>query len=738
MKMPNLLRRVLLLPVLCGFILQVQAGGGALLEIADDLYGRLAFTRAAGYYERYLDKNPDDLYALYRLASCYKLVNNYEKQAAALKQLVSHESLDFKEALLDYAQVLQVKGDYTEAVKYYLGFLEFFPDDRRAHNQMRAAMVLSYGTGNITIPEFEVEHQAFNTEAMEYAPLIHDNVLYYTTTRTEGNTSSRTHNWTGGSYSDLLSQQLTDSLAEGLPGNVNTPYNDGPFTTDPRTGEILYTRNNTDGVKKARRQDRDADAYMNLRVYIAGADGEISSFAYNADGHNTGHAAISPDGNYLVFVSDRPGGRGQRDLYICARKGDEWAEPLPFGEAVNTEGDELFPAFDKEGNLYFASDGLGSIGGLDIFTAVLSDSGTVGSVERLGRTINSPYDDFGICFADAESGYFSSDRPGGTGSDDIYHFRMNTVVLKGRVVDAKTGEPIPSARVKLSDDALVLLDGNADGEGRFECVVRKGTSCELFADAEYYHDTGRLVNPTETEEDNSAEVIIALDPVVYTITVVDRGTGVEIPGVSLEVEPGCHPPVVHLETGLSGSASIPVYKACTYTFKAKTDNYTATRTTWTSPAEDRDEKVIVFIEEVRMEEVIVLNNIYYDYDKADLRMEESARDLQTLYEFLHDNPELLVRINSHTDARGTDEYNMYLSQRRAQSVVNWLIGRGISGDRLESRGFGESELVNNCADGIPCSEKEHQMNRRTEFQVIGKDGSTEKRSDPRDDIGTMP
>lgn len=190
-------------------------------------------------------------------------------------------------------------------------------------------------------------------------------------------------------------------------------------------------------------------------------------------------------------------------------------------------------------------------------------------------------------------------------------------------------------------------------------------------------------------------------------------------------------------TNIKGTHALAVYKSCKLQFKAKATGYLANRMEWTSTEEDKNETVVILLEKIS-DAPIVLRNIYYDFDKSNLRLNESYEDLEKLYTFVTDNPELTIQINSHTDARASHAYNEKLSQRRAQSVVDFLLARNIPKERLVAVGFGERVLVNHCADNVKCTEVEHQLNRRTEFQVINADGSTKIKSDSRTDISIDP
>lgn len=714
------------------------------LETADDLYSRLAYNKAAVFYTKYLKKN-SDIDVWMKLATCYDKTNNYESLATTLDSVVNHPDVQQHDiAYVEYADVLQILGKKEEAAKWYQKYLDRHPEDTRAKLQLMASQSEMKDESD----RYFLENMEFNTPSFEYAPNFLNGAFVYTSTNSEGNTSVKEHNWTGGSYSDLK-QYDWDTFNVFFIFNemdhLNTKYDDGPFVVDPVDGRIYYTRNNYDPTKKLNKKDFGFDDNMNLKIYVAdhrlGDIDNVREFEHNFGEYNTGHPAISPDGAYLVFTCDIPDSNavGGRDLYYCSRDSNGWSAPTLLTPAINTEGDELFPYFHKDGSLYFASDGLGSYGGLDIFKADIDFSNNeLTSLEHLSYPINTSYDDFGIVFSNETDGFFTSDRPTGKGHDDIYSFKDNTILLRGIVLNKETDEILPGSFISVGDQEVKILEGETNEEARFETRVHKNKVYDLFADEDYFHSTTMQVNTGKYKGNLPIEVTLRLQPIEYNVLVLDIATNQPISGAVVDVNFNCEQEAINVITRSRGTHELPVYKDCEYSFKAKADGYLAEYLVWQSPKEDQDETVIIYLKEIEIGQTIVLKNIYYDFDESYLRLEESFEDLEKVYNFLRDNPELIVKINSHTDARGSKLYNEGLSQRRAQSVVDHLVGRNISRDRLKAEGFGERQLINHCSDGVKCSEEDHQLNRRTEFQVVDINGATKIESDARKDIKVDP
>jgi outer membrane protein OmpA-like peptidoglycan-associated protein len=288
-----------------------------------------------------------------------------------------------------------------------------------------------------------------------------------------------------------------------------------------------------------------------------------------------------------------------------------------------------------DGTLYFSSDSYEGFGGLDIYSATKNGDGKWGNVTNMGYPINSSKDDFGLIFnKKADSGLFSSNRPNGAGSDDIYLFdKKNVIVLLGKVIDKKTKEPIPNAIVKLLDKETQREDSlTADKSGKFQFSLTPNKDYAVAADKYGYF-------------------------LVSQVNVSTKQVGKDTIEVTLELQ------------------------------------------------------------SITVGEVVKLENIYYDFDKFDIRP-DAARELDRFVQFMNKYPGLVVELRSHTDSRGSDTYNQWLSQKRAESAVAYVIGKGIDKSRITARGYGESKPVNQCVNRVPCTEEEHQMNRRTEFVVV--------------------
>ena len=426
-----------------------------------------------------------------------------------------------------------------------------------------------------------------------------------------------------------------------VPGDVNSVYHDGPVTITKNGKTMYFSRNNfTEGYEA-----KDSKGLTNMKIYratlIDGKWTNIEDLPLNSDGFSTQHAALNIDDTKLYFASDRPGGYGGSDIWGVNIEPDGALTNMQnIGEVVNTESAEGFPFINNEGVLFFSSDGHTGLGLLDIFATIKGeDENTIVDVINLGVPVNSNNDDFAFTMnADGITGYFASNRKGGSGSDDIYAFHRELLLhVEGVVTDAINTNPIPNAKITLFDD-----EGNqiaymeTDENGYYQINIDRNKDYKIVASQDKYIDDYREF----TSKNIQTELI--------TIT------------ANLLLNPV--PNIVKLAE---------------------------------------------------------LNTIYFDFDKYNIR-KDAALELDKIVSLMQkDYPEMVIRIESHTDSRGKLSYNDKLSIDRANATYEYLISNGIDPARItEHQGFGERKLTNGCEDGFNCEEADHQLNRRTQFIVV--------------------
>jgi len=462
--------------------------------------------------------------------------------------------------------------------------------------------------------------------------------------------------WNEQPFLDLFSAEKqedgTYANVTAFNDQVNTKFHESTVAFTPDDQVMYFTRNNYYNKKYKKSED----GTNRLKIFKATLEGgewtNIESVHFNSDEYSVAHPTINLKGTKMYFASDMTGTLGKSDIFeVDINPDGTLGEPVNLGPSVNTEGHETFPFVNSEGDLFFSSNGFSGLGGLDVF--VIRDFEKRRELnqqlilENIGRPINSPMDDFGYYENVAtEEGFFTSNREGGKGDDDIYSFKFPDCeqVVEGVVKDQETDELIVGAKVTLLDAESVALNSQvvgAEGTYKFEKL-----ECEK-------------------------EYLIRIEAEDYE-TVEERFT----------------------------------------TPKKKQDLII-------NPKLEKDVKSIT--EGTDLAQTLGIPIIYFDYDKYVIRYDAEV-ELQKVLAVMNQYPEMIIDIKSHTDCRGKADYNEKLSEKRAQSTRNYLISKGIDASRLTAKGYGESQLVNDCGcesnNESDCTEKEHQLNRRSEFIIV--------------------
>ncbi|HHH49848.1 MAG TPA: hypothetical protein ENK52_02585, partial [Saprospiraceae bacterium] len=659
---------------------------------------------------------------------------------------------------------------------------------------------------------YEIVHVDFNSTLDDFSPAFYDEGLVFASERDKGVAIKRRHEWTGNPFTELFyvkRQKDGEEPAEYIyekpkkySKRLNSKFHDAAVTYNNDQSKIYFTRNNILHGKTG----KDDEGIVRLKIFSATISGDewkdLEGLPFNSDEYSVAHPALTPDGSKMYFSSDMPGGFGGMDLYVTTKDGGSWGPPINLGARINTEGNELFPYYEKSGKLYFSSDGNVGLGGLDIYYMQDKGNDEFGEIVNMGYPLNTISDDFGIIFdEEGKEGYFTSNREGGVGFDDVYAFRKSAAIMEVLVYDEATKEPIPGASVVNDCTGNTMM---TDSEGKITFDMKLDQCCNFAASMEDYMDNAKEGCTKGAEMGQKIIVEIPLKKVVefnLDVLVVDQTTGKPIEGAIVKLTNDCEGVAPEpITTDSTGTVSFELAEDCCYTVAATKDGYfgspvenqctrdltepttlqavinlspisaVATTTTTGTPLEPgtvattepntattpkvvidsdtgdyidmetgepytgdyngvpiTDGKVeggnssTVFVPSTTVHESgtqAYLLHIYYDFDQSYIR-DEAKPEIQKLCKMMTDNSDLIIEIGSHTDSRGSFRYNRSLSQRRAEAVVRALVDCGISEERLVARGYGETKNVNNCVNNIPCSEREHQMNRRTEFRVIG-------------------
>jgi len=687
---------------------------------ADQYFLNLAYSKAAQIYEKlYQDGNKSPI-VVQRLAYSYDKMANYPQALEFYSKLVlldEHKSEDYYE----YAQLLRIAGRLDESKKWLEKYIVSEPGDVRATKQLESInnlLTLKENMQNITI-----NNMPGNSKFTDMCPAYYKDQLVYSSAKDSFSMIRNTFVWNSQPFLDLYvtepNQIVTESKDKSFSSSLNSRLHEGPvcFTSDFNT--IYFTRNNFLNGKLG----RTPEGVNNLKIFISDFDGKewknIRELSFNSDKFSVGHPALSPDNKTLYFVSDMPGGLGETDIYKSVWNGAAWGKPMNLGETINTKGKEMFPYVDKNGILYFASNGLPGNGGLDIFAAKEDGSGNY-IVVNLGSALNSKYDDFGFVFQnDSLSGYFSSNRPGGKGEDDIYSLKVNKIDLKVVSFDDHSKQPVPLTKVELRDSNGKSIESKvADKEGVVDFLVDPREKYQILAENSTYMPYKKDVRIQRSLFDFSQkeDIFMKQGYPYLTIEVIDKESGLIVPKALVDISEGKYDEK-ELEDN-NGIVKMKLNEATDYTFFVSAEEYFDKTVKYSSTGKTPGEySLTVELEKLSTGKQFILEDLFYDLNKYNIRP-DAAIVLDKLAKILADNPDIRIEIGSHTDSRGTAEANMTLSQNRSESVVAYLVSKGIAKSRLVAKGYGESQLVNKCADGVPCTEEEHQANRRTVIEIL--------------------
>ncbi len=458
------------------FILICLFGGNMLAQYSKglSLYNHLDYYKAIPKFKKATKKkNAHQQDAFIKLGDCYYFDKKYKEAEECYKQAEELGNIDAS-AHYHYGMVLKNNNHYDEALREFQMYLQANPNDGKAKNALKSCNEIK--TWQTKPKEYDVVNfESVNTSKSEFAPVLYQNKLVFISEQLGDLVNYQEFDYNGTPYLNVYFTELKNgqgSKIKGFSKRVNSNYHDGPVCFSKDENTLYLTRINYVVNKKSK------DFVNRAKIFVSTKNGnswgKLQSFQYNSDDYSVAHPCLSPDGNSLYFSSDMPGGFGGKDLYVCKKNGTGWDKPKNLGADINTSGDETFPSIrSTDGMLFFSSDGLPGFGGLDIFSAKqIQEQWILNRNEGLG--INSFTDDFGICFLDNKTGYMSSDRDGGKGSDDIYKFTFTNryVSLDGYVLYSKdSADAVNNIKVWLADLSGVRLgetSTNKEGYFRFD------------------------------------------------------------------------------------------------------------------------------------------------------------------------------------------------------------------------------------------------------------------------------
>ncbi len=739
----------------------------AQLKKANQYFSEEQYRNAIKYYQKVVKKHPDNKEATQNIAFSYRKLkdyNNAEVYYAKATVLNPSESSNF----LYYGQALKNNKKVTEAKVQFQEYLAKNPGSFIGKLMIQSCK---------DIMEWKLDEKAYqvsivkniNSKGSDFCPLYYKGGIIFVSEREGDLVNNTQYGLSNQPYLSIFYAKTDKQYkkVKRFSSLLNSLYHDGPvsITNDGKT--LYFTR-----VDK---KEQGKNYVNRLKIYSATLEGKkwknITPFQYNNKDYSVAHPWISADGKKLFFASDKPGGYGGMDLYMCKKEENGWGKPANLGSGVNTIENEVFPYFRK-GTLYFSSDGHSGYGGLDIYAVNESDNWK--TPVNLKEPLNSSKDDFGIFYKDDENGYFSSNREGGVGSDDIYSFTWHTLKPQTAITGVLEYDKLGAAGTSLTlldENDNVIETTTTDSTGHFKFdrldidknyMVRINEQDDSLMDISSLYlvnSKGKkvvLANKTSAgkftfqtlpvAEYDNLDLIEEVDESLFTVTVFGQ-IYQKLPG---DYSGGMEVLVIDDEGNVIGKTKADkdgkfVFEKLSpdeqYLFKlAENDDLkmiivdengkvleSAKRLMdgkYRYIRLDADQNVITLINEI--DEVIrigenekfVISKILYDYDSDEIN-EQAAKELDKLVLILKKNKNIGVELSSHTDSKGGEKFNMELSQRRADKAVEYIVSKGVAADKLIAKGYGETMPVapNKLPNGKDNPEG-RAKNRRTEFNVI--------------------
>ncbi len=613
----------------------------------------MQYVEAAKTYEEYLEKEPNpSIEAVTQIADTYYFLDNPRKALTWYQKLYELQGQTLSDTyFIRYTQSLRGVRDYDKANEITKEVLRKKGDAKQTNHFLRHKR---YNDSLASQPSlFKIKTVGVNSSKSDFGTTFYGNQLVYSSSKDTTKFREKLYSWNQQPFLELYVADRNITTGELFNElffleDIRSQYHDATVAFTPDLKTIYYTTN-TLKRKKLQNDGGGINNFQILRGTIEnGKVTKTEKMVFNSLEYSVGHPALSPDGKWLFFVSDMPGGLGETDIYVAEIFSDgNLNSPQNLGPTINTPGREMFPYYSN-GILYFSSDGHYGYGGLDVLESKHNGKLNFSEPKNLGEPINSNKDDFSfIIDVESKYGYFSSNRETGKGDDDIYYFTKAKApcnqVVSGKVINSKSKLNLEGATVKVFDS---------------------------FGD--------------------------------------------------LKAEVTSH---------ANGSYQVTIPCGGTYRFVASKPNYTTQEKQVTTGLNNRGEIKDVDFELANLEDFTVkegknekidINSIFFEYDKWDITP-QAVTELDKVVYVMNAFPKVKIRIESHTDSRGKDAYNIKLSDNRAKSTQTYIISKGIDPSRIESAiGYGEMRLKNKCKNGVKCTEEEHFINRRSDFIITEK------------------
>ena len=517
-------KSILFYIVFLSFCVSAMYAQKATIKRADKKYDSYAYIDVIQTYEKVALKGYKSEDMFKKLGNSYYFNANYESASKWYGELFAMNPNVESEYYFRYAQSLKSTGELKKSNQLMAEFYTKSQNDSRGKLYNKTSNYLDEIKANSG--RYNIEDARINSKYSDYGTFVYDNKIYFASARDTGNFSQRKHTWTGEYFTNLYFSSVDSVKVKKIKNGLNSKFHEATpvFTKDGKT--VYFTRNNYVNGKKGK-----SDKKINfIKLYQATLQNNkwtnITALPFASDNYSTAHPALSPDERTLYFASDMPGTLGQSDLYkVSINNNGGFGTPENLGKTINTEGKETFPFVTDENEIYFASDGHPGLGGLDVFAGKLNKDGTISDIQNLGNDINSPQDDFAYVIDPVSRiGYFSSNKDGGQGSDDIYKFVENKALrcvqqLSGQITDAVTGAILPESKVTLYENRTEKSTTITDSNGAYKFEVDCGKTYNVRAEKVEY--ATQEISITIGKLSGKTSLPIALHPATCKVTVGD-------------------------------------------------------------------------------------------------------------------------------------------------------------------------------------------------------------------------
>jgi outer membrane protein OmpA-like peptidoglycan-associated protein len=598
-------------------------------QIADKFFKKYEFISAAEFYLKLVASNNADGYVYRQLGDCYFNIYNTKEAAKWYAKAIAQKQ--DSELYYRYAQMLKANGNYVESNKQMQKFAALKPNDSRTkifnENPNYIPVLLDQQKS------FDIKSIDINSDKSDFGAILQDNTIYFTSAR---NTKSKIYSWTKEPFLDIYKANLNE---DGTISNIlqikelNSKYHDGSVSISQDGSTMYFTsdsfRENSFEKDKASKLKLGKNNIFSAK-FINGKWDEITSLPFNSKDYSSGNPSISKDGKTLYFSSNRPGSVGGVDIWkVAISETGSYGSPENLGKSVNTEGNESFPFITSDNVLYFSSDAKQGLGAMDVYKIDLT---TNSAAKNLGKPVNSEKDDFAFTINENKNiAFVASNR---NGNDDIFklipicNYEVNAIVT-----NANSGAILAEANVSILDDKnniISSLKSNSKGEVSYTVECEKAYTIQAIKDG---------------FESNSFAV-----------------TASKKKGGSIKIDAALKP-----------------------------------------------------ISEIITEKQVNLKPIFFEYNNSNIT-QQGAFELDKLVQIMKNNEKLFIFVKSHTDNRGSDEFNLLLSDKRVKATIQYVISNGIDPNRISGKGFGETEPKVDCKEN--CTEEAHEQNRRSEFLIV--------------------